>query len=651
MAAISIHGANDLGSREGSRWFELYGSFPGADDALRRYRAMVWANNAWLNARIDFESPGQINVAVPVVAAGAACTFSVRLGDGGGPTSNLFGPVIAQKAIIEIHGLRDLGRNVAGIWDVELYGAFGTDPLTATVTCDGQDVQASITHHSAGQVNVAFPLPTKGASCTFELNRADKQRTPCVSRVLGRGPVQMSPSIGAYFWGGMVPPEPSRHDALIEGLSRLAQAGFRAARIRLTPELLRPELNVYNYDLPTWKAELSGAGSFLGLAARSSYYQRAFNVADLQTFVLTAYDAASMGPDGTGDNFYRPAWLADPENADAVRAEYRDLALALCETQRGTGKRFIIANWETDNHIYVGGAYGYALKVGAGQTPTPSSPLPAERLGGFIRWFQLRKEGLDQGNAEAQANGWTGVRVDDAVEFATYLLLQGVGVPSTLFDIIPVVKPAVASYSAWESINAGRLDEDLPALKRQLGPGTELILGEFGHTHMADDPAAEWRFAEAVKAAKRSHVSLITVWEAFTTIDQADGLLDVNGNERPVLRRLRDMDAKPMLDMSGPIAILGIRDRGDSRDDGQRHFELYGRFPAHASQTYRAKLSLSDTGTIPATITYASEHQINIAVQVQSFKYWCIFRVDRSLDNASSNEFGPYLVAPMKWTP
>ena len=240
MAAISINGVNDVGSQEGHRWFELYGSFPAADNVLRRYRALAWANNAWLNTRIDFESPGQINVVIPVVATGVACTFRVGLGDSG-PWSNTFGPAVTRAAAIEIRGIRDRGRNAAGGWDVELYGEFGTDLLTVKITCDEQIVPASVTHQSRGQVNVAFPLPTLGASCTFELSRLDKQLTPRVSRVLGRDPVQMSPALAAYFWGGMVPMEPSQHEALGDGLSCLAQAGFRGARIRLTPreQLLR----------------------------------------------------------------------------------------------------------------------------------------------------------------------------------------------------------------------------------------------------------------------------------------------------------------------------------------------------------------------------------------------------------------------------
>ena len=79
MAAITIYGVNDRGAAQGSRWFELYGAFPAADNALRRYRATVSANNAWLSVRIDFESPSQINVAIPMIATGASCLFRTGL--------------------------------------------------------------------------------------------------------------------------------------------------------------------------------------------------------------------------------------------------------------------------------------------------------------------------------------------------------------------------------------------------------------------------------------------------------------------------------------------------------------------------------------------------------------------------------------------
>jgi hypothetical protein len=642
-----IYGVNELPSQLGHRWFELYGAFPAADNQLRRYRAQSWANNTWLDTRVDFESPGQINVEVPMVAAGAGCMFRVGLSDG--PWSRLFGPVFSREAMLEIRGFRNVGRNVAGRWDVELYGRFGADPRSVTVTCDGHPVFARPSHQSPNQVNVEFALPMAGACCSFEVNREDKQHSTRFSQVLGREPVRMSPALAAYFWGGMVPMEPSQHEALTEGLSRLAQAGFQAARIRLTPELLRSELNVYNFDLDAWNVELANPGSFLAVAAKSSYYQRAFNTPGLQTFVLTVYDAASMGRKGTEDNFYRPAWLAVPANAAAVRNEYRELTLVLCETQRGTGKRFIITNWETDNHLYVDGVSLYASKIRASLTPTPSSPPPTERVAGFIRWFQLRKEGIAQGNEEAQGRGWTGVRVDDAVEFAAYLLPQRVGAPSTLFDIIPAVNPTVASYSSWDTGNAGRLDEDLAALQRQLGPGTELILGEFGYEFMAGDGTAGWRFIEAVKAAKRAHISVITVWEAFTTIDRKDGLLDFDGNEREILRRLREVDTRPVLDMSGPIAILGIRDCGDVPGEGRRYFELYGRFPAPATQTYRVEV-VSDGVPIAANVTFPGQSQINAAIQMRADKHWCVFRVHRS-DQASSNEYGPCLVSPMERVP
>jgi hypothetical protein len=452
----------------------------------------------------------------------------------------------------------------------------------------------------------------------------------------------MSQALAAYFWGGAIPPEPQRHDGLVFGLSRLAQAGFRAARIRLTPELLRPDANVYNADIAALRAEIGEADSFLGPAVRSTYFQRAFNVPGLQTFVLTAYDAATMGPKGTESNFFVPDFMDQPENADAVRAEYGDLTLALFETQNGTGKRFIVANWETDNHIYIDGVYKFITSVRDGKPTTPSSPPPDERVRGFIRWFQLRKEGIEEGKAEAQARGLTGIRVDDAIEFASYRFLQEVGAASTLFDIIPVVKPAVASYSSWESAEADRLDEDLPAIQRQLGPNTELILGEFGVKKMASNvDFAEWRFFESVRAAKRAHVPVITVWEAFTTIDQADGLLDFDGNEKRILRQLRLADSEKVLDMAGPIVIHGFRDRGDT--DGVRHFELYGRFPQPTPTSY-TPLVIANGTLIESTRTFQGEGQINVAIRAVPGRRWCVFLVRRDSDDGFSNHYGPRLV-------
>ena len=164
---------------------------------------------------------------------------------------------------------------------------------------------------------------------------------------------------------------------------------------------------------------------------------------------------------------------------------------------------------------------------------------------------------------------------------------------------------------------------------------------------MADVPAARWRFTEAGKAAKRAHVSVFTVWEAFTGIDLADGLLDFNGNERLVLRRLREADANTVLDMSGPIAILGIGDRGDSPSEARRYFELYGRFPDAGTQTCDAEV-VCDGVKIDTAVTSRSQGQINVAIEMPADERCCVFRVRRSSDNARSNEFGPRPVVPMQ---
>jgi hypothetical protein len=183
--------------------------------------------------------------------------------------------------------------------------------------------------------------------------------------VLAQSGSDLPASFGAYFWGGYrAPGTPS---SLAAGLKKIQEAGFvSTARIILTPSLRNPgDLNVYNFDLGQWEQECPKALPFLGAAVRSTFYREALSLAGFRTFVLTTYDSTCLGPTGGADNYVRSSFLNVAANADAVRSEYQDLTLALYETQRGSGKRFIISNWETDNAIYWVGASAYATDAAA----------------------------------------------------------------------------------------------------------------------------------------------------------------------------------------------------------------------------------------------------------------------------------------------
>src|SRR5690606_28039766 len=65
-----------------------------------------------------------------------------------------------------------------------------------------------------------------------------------------------------------------------------------------------------------------------------------------------------LGERGQQSLFARDPDFFTPERVAAVEHEYSAMARALCETQRGSGKRFIVSNWEGDNQVYACASIG-----------------------------------------------------------------------------------------------------------------------------------------------------------------------------------------------------------------------------------------------------------------------------------------------------
>lgn len=451
------------------------------------------------------------------------------------------------------------------------------------------------------------------------------------------------PALGAYFWAGYDVP-----NALVAGLTRLQQAGFTTtARIRLATGV-RPtsatDRGEYRFD-EAFEAEVPVGVPFLPAAVRSTQYQQAFDLPGLQTFVFTAYDAASES------HFFDLAWL--DANAELVRSEYREMTVALYETQKGKGKQFIVCNWETDNNIYF----------------EPYDTGAAARLDWMRRWFLLRQEGIRQGRAIAEANGWSGVEVNDAIEFngiyfpeEHHRCVPSGYIGDTLHTIIRDVKPDYASYSTWESTGRSRLYDDLMTVKQFLyaetGGHTRLIIGELGvpgHSHPSS-PTPEslqskaWRYIQLAQAALRADIPIVILWKAWDYFGtfEGEGLLNPDGSERQILRDLQDSFASA-------AAIAGVVDQfdmyGTRSPDNIRSFELYGRFSqAHSGNVtvpgwvgnYVALLAYADGENVEIDTWGESEFQINLALTPHpSAVRWFMLRVRRRRDGLTSPAFGP----------
>lgn len=563
-SVYQILGIQDRGATDGRRFFELYGSFPGASPATPLYQISgVVCDGVRLEARIESQSAGQINVSIHGITPFASCSFplvgNVQYGSAAGPLEIVSPPLEIASAV-------DRGTT-AGLRYFEFYGRFASAGLSLESICDGVALPTSIVFAGAGQVNAAIVgFPGGDYTCSFAASGTvggQPRRSPWFHQPASLVHPALPSSVGAYFWGGL---HFSHSEAqLAKGVSVLRASGFRTIRLVLSPRVRGEILQDSGASLPYQIASKSfntacplGA-PFLPCAIRTSVYQAAISAPDVKTIVLTTYDSATSGPNGWSADFLDPVFIE--QHAGTIRKEYRDLTLALYETQAGTGKTFILSNWEGDNSLYCGSAYTYtqsaAFRAGC-------SGIPA-KLAGMKRWFELRQEGIAEGRILAAVAGLGGVTVEDGIEFNSYRMLLGYG-PSVLFDIISFVEPAWASYSSYETINrliAG--DEygvrtDFRGIQHHLTqttPGTQFMLGELGY----DGGAGELRDATvvnqsawtvtALRLAREEGIPLSILWVAFdstpvfdsvtgeSTFRLHDGVFHLDGQERIVLRAIR----------------------------------------------------------------------------------------------------------------
>jgi hypothetical protein len=412
---------------------------------------------------------------------------------------------------------------------------------------------------------------------------------------------------GAYHWPLGAAVGPDANDALASGQRWVSRAGFNVGRVWMAPSIrIRSDNanNPYHLNLDVLEDECPivpqpcGPGTdcnasppFLPCAARSSAYQPLFGSPHLASIILTVADSASSGDYGSVPKLRDASWFRVPTNMAKVVKEYRDLALALYETQRDTGKTFIVSSWETDNAIY-----------DCGPTPCSSSVL-AETFDAYTLWFTARKQGILEARTIAQSRGIAGVSVSDGIEF-TRIREPGL---KTLDDIIPKVMPEYMTYSAWGSSGGGpvgdpevggQLDRDLIRLAARFPNNKpQLLIGELGPAnYTGEDPNSlrgrndAWQLVQNARAVQRAKLPVNILWSAFDNArDQSgqllsEGLFDADGRERNVVRTLRtELLAGQRELLSSPTARIG----GIAVTKAQANGVWWDLFEMYVDRTYQ----------------------------------------------------------------
>lgn len=156
-----------------------------------------------------------------------------------------------------------------------------------------------------------------------------------------------------------------------------------------------------------------------------------------------------------------------PEAVEAEKREFYELTKYLLTTYKGTGKTFVLQNWEGD----------WVLR----NVKIENKPSP-EAVQGMIDWLNARQDGVERARREV---GMHGVTVAHAAEVNLVDLAMKGGV-TVANDVLPKTRCDLVSYSAWDTLrNPEKFRKALDYLKEKMPDSklygsNDVFLGEYG---------------------------------------------------------------------------------------------------------------------------------------------------------------------------
>ncbi len=303
-----------------------------------------------------------------------------------------------------------------------------------------------------------------------------------------------------HIWPGYTLTEP---DCLNDGGARMLELGSTTIKTYL--------VNYYkdNYPVGTnWGTKDITSAVEL---AQTQHYRDLF-AKDLMTFTLGCY---------IFDNSYgHPAIYFSKQFPESARQkEYQelyDLSYYLCKTFAGTGKTFIIKNWEGD----------WASRSNHPDYTAPNAYLTPDAAARMIEWTNTRQDAV---MAARQNAGCENVYVYHAIE--VNLIQIGIeGKPCVTNDVIPHTYCdfyAYSSYDTQETENgfAAALDHLLAKVASNRTGGKSLcFIGEFGWLFSQDNEHEDKRIKIAenvLKVAREKKFAHAYWWELYGDGDYA----------------------------------------------------------------------------------------------------------------------------------
>ncbi|HXF14749.1 MAG TPA: hypothetical protein VN517_16455 [Terriglobales bacterium] len=216
----------------------------------------------------------------------------------------------------------------------------------------------------------------------------------------------------------------SQNNFLVEGAQKISQLGSDSIFVYLTPwfRTQYPDKSTASWPAanPTSVAQL----------AQTAPYNQVFNL-PFKTIVLTTYTFA---------NADQIAGMAQsPQRQSAEENEFYQLTKYLYTRFSGSGKTFILKNWEGD-------------WVGMGGQGNIVGNIPSNTVQDMIAWLKARQAGVTKARDEANDSS---VQVLNGAEVNRVLDYAQQGLTRVINAVVPEVGADMVTYSSYDSTAIG----------------------------------------------------------------------------------------------------------------------------------------------------------------------------------------------------
>jgi hypothetical protein len=284
---------------------------------------------------------------------------------------------------------------------------------------------------------------------------------------------------------------------LVEGGSSVRQFGGSGIFVYLYPKFRTSYPDKSTVLWPT-----TDPTSLTQLAQTKPYLQL-FGMG-FKVIVLTALTFSNGGDNVLNFN-------VDPSAAHREEQEMYDLTKWLLTHYKGSGKTFILKNWETDQLALQG---------------NDTANISPEWISALKIWFAARQRGVTR--ARNDLGNPPGVTVLNAIEVSRVLDYTDHQLIRTINAVVPAVNPDLVTYSSYDSTLLGTDSTTLiSAMNRALNTikqftadpmylrDRRVLISEFGLFENELPTETTWRASTILKTANTDGLSGAFLWQLY----------------------------------------------------------------------------------------------------------------------------------------